>query len=82
MDRGGEMNTAGGLNRVGHVAVGTAPKVMHPILLCWPTVLVVNVGGMTVEVELSQQYSFMFCCCATDGSRGAVKHWHLTLKCV
>ncbi len=44
-----------------------APKVMHPILLCWPTVLVVNVGGMTVEVELSQQYSITFCCRATDG---------------
>jgi len=30
-----------------------APKVMPPILLCWPTMLVVDVGGIAVEVESS-----------------------------
>ena len=28
----------------------------------------VDVGGMAVEVEPSQQYSFTFCCHVTDGS--------------
>jgi len=31
-------------------------------------------GGMAVGVEPSQQYPITFCCCVTDGSRGAV--WH------
>ena len=50
----------------------TAPKVMHPILLCWLLTSETNVGSMEVEVELSHQYSITFGCCATDGSRGAV----------
>ena len=29
-------------------------------------------GGMTIEVEPSHQYSVTFCCCRTNGSRGAV----------
>ena len=49
-----------------------APKVMPPILLCWPMTSEVDVGGMAVEVEPSRQYSVKFCCCATDDSRGAV----------
>ena len=32
----------------------------------------VDVGGMAVEAEPSQQYSVTCCCGATDGSRGAV----------
>ena len=32
---------------------GAAPKVMPPILLCWPTTSEVDVGGMAVEVEPS-----------------------------
>ena len=28
-------------------------------------------GGMAVEIEPSHQYSITFCCCMTDGSRGA-----------
>ena len=71
MDRGGEMNTAGGLNRVGHVAVGTAPKVMHPILLYQPKTSDANVGGMPLEVEHFHQCP-VTCCCVTGGSRGAV----------
>ena len=38
-----------------------------------------NLGGMAIEVEPSHQYSIKFCCCVTDGSRGAVWHnsvWH------
>ena len=50
----------------------TAPKVMPPILLCWPTTTEADVGDMTVEVEPSQQYSIKFCCRATDDSRRIV----------
>jgi len=49
-----------------------APKVMPPILLCWPTTSEANVVDMAVEVEPSRQYSVKFCCRATDDSRGAV----------
>ncbi len=34
----------------------TALKIMPPILLCWPVMLEVDVGGMAVEVEPSHQY--------------------------
>ena len=55
------------------------PKVMPPILWCWPTMSEVAVGGMAAEVEPSHQYSLTCCCWVTDGSRGAVWHndiWH------
>jgi len=29
-------------------------------------------GGMAVEVEPSHQYSVTFCCCMTEGCRGAL----------
>ena len=48
------------------------PKVMPPILLCWPMTSEANVVDMAVEVEPSRQYSVKFCCRATDDSRGAV----------
>ena len=48
-----------------------APKLMPPILLCWPTTSEANVVDMAVEVEPSRQYSVKFRCRATDGSRGA-----------
>ena len=48
------------------------PNVMPPILLCWPTMSEVDDAGMAVEVEPSHQYSVTFCCCVTDGSRGAI----------
>jgi hypothetical protein len=32
-----------------------APKVMSPILLCWPTTLEADAGSMAVEVEHSHQ---------------------------
>ena len=52
-------------------------KIMPPVLLCLPTMSEADGGGMTVEVPSnipSQQYSITCCCCATDGSSGAV--WH------
>lgn len=42
---------------------------MHPTLLYWPTTLELGVGGMTVEVKPSHQYSIHYH--ATGGSRGA-----------
>jgi len=56
----------------GDSTMRAAPKVMPPILLCWPTMSETNVGGMAVEVEPSHQYPIMFCCHVTDGSRGTV----------
>ena len=49
-------------------------KVMPPILLCWPVMSEVDVGGMAVQVEPSHQYSVTFRYRVTDGSRGAA--WH------
>ena len=54
------------------VITRAAPKVMPPILLCWPTTSEADVGGMAVEVEPSHQYSVNFFRRATDDSRGAV----------
>jgi len=56
-----------------------ALKVMPPILLYWPTMSEASVGGGTVGVEPFHQHSITFCCCAADGSRGAVWQngvWH------
>ena len=47
-----------------------APKVMPPILLCWPMMSEADddrVEVVSVEVEPSCQYSITFCCHATDG---------------
>jgi len=49
-----------------------APKVMPLILLYWLMTSEADVGGRTLYVEPSHQYSVMFCCCATDGDREAV----------
>ena len=51
-----------------YVCVRTALKIMPLILLCWPMMSERNVDGMAVEAEPS----VTFCCCVTDGSRGAV----------
>jgi len=45
---------------------------MPPIWLRWPMTSEADVGGMAVEVKPSYWYSITFCCCVTDGSRGAV----------
>ena len=47
--------------------VGTAPKVMPPILLCCPMMSEADGGG--IAVEPSQKYSIIFCYCVSDGSR-------------
>lgn len=31
-----------------------------------------HIGGTVADVDPSHQYSIAFCCCETDGSRGAV----------
>ena len=52
--------------------IRAVPKVMPPILLCWHMMSEADVGGMTVEIEPSHQYSITFCCHATDDMRGTV----------
>ena len=49
-----------------------SPKVVLSILLCLPTTLEADVGGMAVGVEPYWWYSITFCCCVTGGSRAAV----------
>ena len=41
--------------------IRVAPKLMPPILLCWPTTSEADVGNMAVEVEPFRQYSIKFC---------------------
>ena len=41
--------------------MSAALKVMPPVLLCWPTMSDVDVGGMAAEVEPSHQYAVIFC---------------------
>ena len=53
------------------ISMRVAPKLMPPILLCWPT-SEADVGDMAVEIEPSREYSVIFCCHVTDDSRGAV----------
>ena len=55
-----------------YVFMRVAPKVMPPIVFCWPTVSEADDGGIAAEDEASHQYSIICCCCVTDGSRGAV----------
>ena len=55
-----------------YIYTRASPKVMPPILLCWPTTSEANVVDMAVEVEPSRQYTVKFCYRATDDSRGAV----------
>ena len=50
----------------------TAPKVIPPILLSWPSTSEVDVGDMAVDAEPSHQHSIIFCYCVTDGRKGAV----------
>ena len=52
--------------------IKAALAVMPPILLCWPTVSEVDVGGTAVEVQPSHLYSVTHRCCVTDGGRGEV----------
>jgi len=43
-----------------NIKVSITPKVMPPILLCWPTMEEADVVYMEVEVEPSHQYSINF----------------------
>ena len=47
-----------------------APKLMPPILLCWPTTPEVDVGSMVVDAKPSHQYSI--CCDARNSSRDQI----------
>ena len=59
-----------------------APKVMPPILWCWPITSEANICGMAVEVEPSCQYSVTFYWHVMDDRRGATwQKWHLTWEC-
>jgi len=58
----------------------TAPKVIPPILLWWPTISEVDNVGMAVEVEPSHQYSVTFRCHETWQQRGSLTKWCLTWK--
>ena len=48
-----------------------APKVIPPILGCWPTTPEAD-GGMAVVVEPSYQYPTAFCCHVKNGNSRAV----------
>ena len=59
------------------------PKVMSPILLCWPMTSEADIVGKAVGVEPSPQYPVTFCCHERDSSRGDhLTKWQLTWKCV
>ena len=58
-----------------------ALKVMPPILFFWPTMSEVDVDGMAVEVEPSNQDSITFCCCVTGGqSDKSVPYTEVSIK--
>ena len=59
----------------------TAPKIIPPILLCWPMTSEVNVGGVAVEAEPSPHYSATCLRHVTDGSRGAVRQVCMKQRC-
>ena len=48
-----------------------APKVMSPVLWCWPMASEADISGMAAEVELPTNI-VTHCCCVTDDSREAV----------
>lgn len=52
--------------------IWAALKIMPPMILCLSIISEADVGDVAVETEPSGQYSIAFCCCAADGSRGAV----------
>ena len=49
-----------------------ALEAMLPVLLSQPMMSEVDVDGIEVKVQPFPQCSVTHCCCATDGSRGAV----------
>ena len=61
-----------------------APKVMPPVLWCWPMMSEADVDGMAVDVQPSYQYLLLFIVCCHDKcqQRGRLREWCLTWKCV
>jgi len=53
-----------------YIIMRTAPKVMPPVLQCWPMTSEADVDSMAVEAEPSHLYSIIFYCHVPDGSRG------------
>ena len=53
-------------------SISAAPNVMPPVLFCWLTTSVADIGGMAVKAEPSYQYLTTCCCHVTDGSREAL----------
>ena len=54
-----------------------APKVMPPMLRCWPTTSEVDVGGMAVEVEPSRQSCYVLLSCNKWQQRDNLTKWCL-----
>lgn len=67
------------------ICVMDAPKVMLPLLWCWPTMSESDVDGMTIEVELSTNIPLRFVA-VTDSSNTskiyAVCHCVLPFTCM
>jgi len=55
-----------------------ALKVMPPVLLCWPMMSEVDVGGVAAEVEPSCQYPInILLLCDRWQQKGRTTEWHL-----
>jgi hypothetical protein len=59
-----------------HIYQRAAPKLMRPLLLCWPTTSEADVGDIAVEIEPSRQYSvnFFFCRATVDSREASVQN--------
>ena len=64
-----------------YIHARSAPKVMPPVLLCWPTMSETDVGGMAVEVEPPGQYSATLLMYDGQQQRGSLTELCLTWKC-
>lgn len=55
--------------------------VLKHVFLRWLMMSDLDIGGMTIEVKPSHQYSMTHCCCVADGSReGSLTQWWLSWK--
>ena len=54
------------------IYIWAALKVVCPMLLCLPVMSEADDGGMTVEVEPTDQCSLTFCSCIIDDSNGVL----------
>jgi len=55
-----------------HIYIWAALKVVCPMLLCLPVMSEADDGGMTVEVEPTDQCSLTFCSCIIDDRNGVL----------